>query len=240
VNLRMHQSDQRPQQNQRVFSITLVCLVVGMITVGIAAVSQQFLLAGSTSANESPIGIPVPEIEAQVGGARVDNPDTAAATDDADSDDASDSGHVSPSNLRIPRLDVDADVEHVGWTEDGNMDSPENWEDVAWFQYGYFPGAPGNAVIAGHLDSTTGPAVFAYLHMMEVGDEIYVTGDDGRTLTFQVTEVESVLAEEAPLDRVFGPSDTPKLNLITCEGHYDPDEEDYDHRLIVYTELVDS
>ncbi len=234
----MQRSDQRPQPNQRLVSVTLVCFVVGMITVGIAMVSQQFLLAGSTSATENPIGIPVPEMDVQVGGATTEQAGDAASDDDSAPSDGS--IITSPTNLQIPGLDVDADIEHVGYTDDGRMDAPEDWEDVAWFQYGYFPGANGNAVLAGHLDSTTGPAVFAHLHEMEVGDELVVTGHDGETLTFRVTEVETVLAEEAPLDRVFGPSDTPKLNLITCEGHFDESAEDYDHRLIVYTELVES
>jgi sortase A len=235
----MQRYDRQRQPDQRLVSVTLVCIVVGIITVGIALVSQQFLLAGSTRANENPIGIPVPEMDVQVGGVTTNRSDDSDAVNESD-EPSGPQPMTSPARLSIPRLDVDADIEHVGYTDDGRMDVPENWEDVAWFQYGFFPGAPGNSVMAGHLDSTTGPAVFAYLHQMEVGDQIHVTGDDGETLTFQVTEVESVLAEEAPLDRVFGPSDTPKLNLITCEGHFDESIEDYDHRLIVYTELVES
>lgn len=235
----MQRHDQQRQPDQRLISVTLVCFVVGLITVGIALVSQQFLLAGSTRANENPIGIPVPEMDVQVGGVTTDRPDEAGTGDELD-EPVGPQQITSPSTLSIPRLDVDAEIEHVGYTDDGRMDAPENWEDVAWFQYGYFPGAPGNSVIAGHLDSDTGPAIFANLHLLEVGDEVQVTGRDGESLTFQVIEVESVLAEEAPLDRVFGPSDTPNLNLITCEGAFDQTAEDYDHRLIVYTELVES
>ena len=216
----------------------LVCAVVGVVTFGIAFVSQQFLLNDSpTRASQLAAGPQLP----------VDSDDdtTAASTtpmsiDDADDGDSSAPEPIMPSRLQVPKMDVDAHIEHVGYTDDGRMDEPAEWEDVAWFQYGYFPGAPGNAVIAGHLDSDTGPAVFAGLYLLEPGDEVSVTGQDGEILTFVVTEVEVVDADNAPLDRIFGPSDTPKLNLITCEGHFDPEEEDYDERLVVYTELVDS
>jgi sortase A len=219
-------------------SVALVCLVVGVLTVGVALISERFLL-GNTETHASNVGAG-PVLDAS----QVSENSPAVPSESNDSANVENRNTsvdpVMPARLAVPRLSVDAHVQHVGYTDDGKMDSPTEWEDVAWFQYGYLPGAPGNAVMAGHLDSTTGPAIFAGLYLMEPGDEIYVTGQNGDELTFVVTEVETVPAEDAPLDRVFGASDTPRLNLITCEGHFDPDEEDYDHRLIVYTELVSS
>jgi sortase A len=220
----------RRDQLETLTSLSLACFLAGILALGTATVTERFLLGSNTEVSPSPIGIPVPE----------SNPGSEENVDDGASESVVEATPIMPSTLRIPALNVDADVEHVGYTDDGRMDAPEAWEDVAWFQYGYLPGAPGNAVMAGHLDSTTGPAVFAQLHRMESGDQIFVTDEDGNELTFEVTDVESVLAEEAPLDRIFGPSSTPQLNLITCEGHFDPDEEDYDHRFIVYSTLADS
>jgi sortase A len=219
----------RNDRLDRLTSISLVCFLAGILTLGVALVTDRYLLGSNTQASSAmPMStgpaLPVP------------TPAPAESQDDAESE----TNPVMPTTLQIPRLDVDAIVQHVGYTDDGRMDAPTEWEDVAWFKYGYLPGAPGNSVMAGHLDSDTGPAIFAGLYLMEPGDHIYVTGEDGTELTFEVTEVETVLAEEAPLDRIFGQSDEPQLNLITCEGHFDPDEEDYDHRLIVYTTLVDS
>jgi sortase A len=234
-NLRQHGDQAAPFS-----SVMLVVFVVGVLTFGIAFVSENFLLGGSDTHPSTLSAGP------QLPASDDDDSASASSTQSGDDDDAvaedtaATPEPISPSRLEIPRLDVDAHVQHVGYTDDGRMDEPDEFEDVAWFQYGFFPGAPGNSVIAGHLDSDTGAAVFAGLYLMEPGDEISVTGEDGEELTFVVTDVERVLAEEAPLDRIFGPSDTPKLNLITCEGHFDPDEEDYDHRLIVYTELVTS
>ena len=41
----------------------------------------------------------------------------------------------------------------------------------------------------------------------------------------------------APLQMIFGTSSKAHLNLITCDGVWDPAKKIYDKRLIVYTEL---
>lgn len=215
-------------------------MIAGMLTFGVALLTNGFLLSTQTTATSGQADRSSLELESDSSEQQIASERVSQADDDSNQGSGSDSGSIMPSTLRIPRLSVDTDVEHVGYTDDGRMDAPVEWENVAWFQYGFFPGAKGNSVLAGHLDSDTGPAIFANLHEMQPGDEIFVTGEDGEELTFVVTEVESVLAEEAPLDRIFGDSSERNLNLITCEGHFDPTVEDYDNRLIVYTTLADS
>lgn len=217
-------------------SLSLVCFVAGVMMIGISMLTDRVVSVGTSSASslvpmQNGPALPDPTATPTDAGA-TGTPEESAA-------DLSEVDPIMPSTLRIPRLSIDTNVQHVGYTEDGRMDEPDEWDEVAWFQYGYLPGAPGNAVVAGHLDSDTGPAIFAGLYILERGDEVYVTGEDGEELTFRVTDIQRVEAENAPLDRIFGESETPRLNLITCEGHFDPDEEDYDHRLIVYTELVE-
>jgi sortase (surface protein transpeptidase) len=96
----------------------------------------------------------------------------------------------------------------------------------------------GNAVVAGHLDSQTGPAVFYRLGDLQPGDEITVVTHDGEELRFAVTGVESFDANSAPLYNIFGASSSANLNLITCEGSFDPNARQYDKRLVVYSTLV--
>jgi LPXTG-site transpeptidase (sortase) family protein len=218
---------------QIITSLSLVCFVAGVLTLGVAQATERFLIGSSTQATGTTRTLGGPTLPAPTS-----EPATVASNRDEVPEPSVDP--IMPSRFQIPKLDVDSYVEHVGYTDDGRMDEPERWEDVAWFQYGYLPGDQGNAVIAGHLDSDTGPAIFAGLYLMEPGDEVILTGEDGEELTFMVTRVERVEAENAPLDDIFGPSDEANLNLITCEGHFDPEEEDYDHRLIVYTTLVGS
>jgi sortase A len=114
------------------------------------------------------------------------------------------------------------------------MGVPSNYIDVAWYELGTRPGMPGNAVIAGHLDSTTGPAVFYQLERLRPGDDIYVTTHSGEEIRFVVEGTEAYHVNDAPLERIFGPSQTPRLNLITCDGTFDWSRREYDQRLVVF------
>jgi sortase (surface protein transpeptidase) len=110
--------------------------------------------------------------------------------------------------------------------------------DVAWYKLGPRPGETGNAVIDGHLDSAVGPAIFLYLRNLRIGDRIYVTDDGGVVRTFAVTEMDSYGLNDAPLERIFGPSSGHNLNLITCSGTWDAQAHIYNQRLVVYTQQV--
>lgn len=118
------------------------------------------------------------------------------------------------------------------------MGVPSNYTDVAWYERGASPGTPGNAVIAGHLDSTTGPAIFYRLKDLTPGDEIITSTADGQEYRFVVTTSEVYVADDAPLERIFGNAIQPRLNLITCDGAFDRSIRQYDKRLVVYTELA--
>lgn len=144
-----------------------------------------------------------------------------------------DQATIIPTHLSIPSIGVDAFVEQVGLTADRAVDVPKQWDDAAWYDQGYQPGADGNAVIVGHLDSTTGPAVFWNVGKLAKGDEVIV--DDGSTtLRFRVQEVDRYPADNSPMTQVYGPSDVPRLNLVTCAGDWDPDTHRYSDRLVVY------
>jgi hypothetical protein len=139
--------------------------------------------------------------------------------------------------LRIPALGLMTAIEPVG-LHAGAMDVPTNVWHVGWYHLGPRPGAVGNAVIDGHLDSTTGPAIFLTLHNLRVGDRIYVMDRAGIERTFVVTEMHSYPLAGAPLARIFGPTSGRHLNLITCSGTWQAWEHLYDQRLVVYTRLV--
>jgi sortase A len=144
----------------------------------------------------------------------------------------------TPARFKIPTIKVDAEVEQVGLTADGAMDTPKNYDNVAWYSPGPKPGEPGNATIAGHVDSKRGEAVFWNLRKLKPGDEVYVVGGDGVERRFVVTLLEFYKRSEAPLQRIFGPADGRHLNLITCAGVFDRGRQEYDSVLVVYTDLA--
>jgi sortase (surface protein transpeptidase) len=143
--------------------------------------------------------------------------------------------------ITIPSIGVDAGVELVGLTWDRAMDVPRGWANVAWYRDGYRPGEPGNAVLAGHLDTASGgPAVFWSLDKLQAGDEVTVWYGNGDRYTFVVEGQELYVhdAEGPIIDRIFGESLTADLNLVTCDGAWDHGRATYTHRLVVFTTLA--
>ncbi|HVV39349.1 MAG TPA: class F sortase [Candidatus Paceibacterota bacterium] len=145
----------------------------------------------------------------------------------------------SGMRLRIPAIALDARVQSVGVSKSGNMAVPTNYTDVGWYRGGTKPGDIGSAVINGHVDNGFGlPAVFRHLTDLSVGSDIFIETAGGKELHFVVTDIETYAASDVPLDELFNRSDTARLNLITCAGEWLPDRQAYDHRTVVYSELM--
>ncbi|MCX7996659.1 MAG: class F sortase [Patescibacteria group bacterium] len=142
-----------------------------------------------------------------------------------------------PVRLRIPKLGIDTTVEHVGLTSDNAMDTPKDPWNVSWLSTSYAPGQTGSAVLAGHVDTPTGPAIFQNLGALAPGDTIEVLDASGVSLTFTVSRVENYPADAFPFTEVFDANDTRRLNLITCAGTFNTIGPGYSHRLVVYSEL---
>lgn len=145
----------------------------------------------------------------------------------------------TPYRLRIPRLRVDAHIQHVGLNKEGNMATPTNFRDAGWFKKGPIPGERGSAVIAGHVDNGLGlSGVFKHLSTLQEGDLIEVVSKDFTVQLFEVIDVRAYRYDEVPNDLIFNHSDGARLNLVTCEGDWIKSERTYDMRLVVFTKLV--
>lgn len=144
-----------------------------------------------------------------------------------------------PLRLSIQRLGIDAPIEAVGVLDDGKMGVPTLAEDVGWYKYGPRPGDTGSAVLAGHVNWTGGQdAVFTSLNTIHIGDMVQVQNSIGGTDTFAVR-----IIKEYPTDsdatEVFSSSDGSSwLNLITCDGTWDPILKTHRSRLVVFTEKI--
>jgi hypothetical protein len=140
----------------------------------------------------------------------------------------------TPTRLEIPAIDVDAPIEPLELNPDGTLEVPDDAEVTGWFTGGPEPGEAGNAIIAGHLDSFTGPGVFARLRDLERGERIIIHGADGTTLTFAVEGAGQYAKTDFPTEEVYGPSTLPGLRLITCGGGFDHATGHYEDNLVVY------
>jgi LPXTG-site transpeptidase (sortase) family protein len=139
----------------------------------------------------------------------------------------------SPSRVRIPAIGVDSPLEFLGLDAQHQLEPPKDYQRAGWFSGGVAPGDPGAAVIAGHVDSLNGPAVFFELHSLRPGDLVEV--DRGaQTVRFQVTRTEQYPKNAFPADRVYAPTPGPELRLITCGGLFDPGRGSYRDNIVVY------
>lgn len=145
-----------------------------------------------------------------------------------------------PERLDIPSVNIHAPVSPVGILPDGRMGVPDQFDRVGILVPWTRPGEPGAAVISGHLDHYTGPAIFYRLRDLKRGDPIVVSDARGHRLTFTVASVETILLRDLPLGRIFRGADKPGLNLITCAGKFNRRTREHASRLIVFAELVQS
>lgn len=145
----------------------------------------------------------------------------------------------TPVRLKIPKIGVNAILEHVSLTPEGDLESPKEPSNAAWYSLGPRPGDSGNAVIDGHFGYKNHiPAVFDELHTLQPGDKIYVEDEKGITVAFAVRELRTYSPAQSTTD-VFNPKDgRAYLNLITCKGAWNKIQESYSARLVVFTDKV--
>jgi LPXTG-site transpeptidase (sortase) family protein len=104
--------------------------------------------------------------------------------------------------------------------------------EAGWYQFTATPGAGGNAVIVGHVDTYAGPGVFYNLYQLSPGDAVYVTV--GRTRQrFRVTSVREMSKASFPVSQVFGGTAKHMLWLITCGGAFDYETGHYLDNILV-------
>ncbi|MBH0164925.1 sortase [Fictibacillus sp. 7GRE50] len=144
---------------------------------------------------------------------------------------------IVPVRIEIPAINVKAPIEQVGILENGQMGVPEDTNSVGWFEPGAKPGGRGSSVLAGHVDSKTGPAIFFDLKKLKQGDEIIITDKNGAALTFVVNKQKSYQRNSAPINEIFQTTSGQNLNLITCSGVFDRTEGTHEERLVVFAEL---
>ncbi|MDE2213250.1 MAG: class F sortase [Patescibacteria group bacterium] len=151
---------------------------------------------------------------------------------------ATSSGGIIPSRLEIPSIGVSASVEQVGLNADGSVGTPSSFGTVAWYKGGPEPGAPGNAVIDGHVNNAlTSAGVFEHLNDLHLGDTIIVADSSGQVRTFSVTSEQVYPVNAAPTTQIFSLGGPSQLVLITCDGAWDNGAKEFNERLVVYAAL---
>lgn len=145
---------------------------------------------------------------------------------------------AAPTRVRVPSIEVESELVRLGVDADQVLVPPTDFGTAGWFAEGPAPGETGPAVIAGHVDSTDGPAVFFRLRELRPGDEVLVDRADGSTARFEVRSVQRYPKDAFPTEEVYGPTPRAELRLITCGGVFDTDERSYRDNVVVTAVLA--
>jgi Sortase domain len=142
-----------------------------------------------------------------------------------------------PTGIVIPAIGVHTSLVRLGLTATGTLQVPGSISVAGWYTGSPRPGAIGSAVIAGHIDSVSGPGVFFRLREMRPGQLIYVQRRQGPTAVFEVTSVQRFLKTRFPTAAVYGPVPDAQLRLVTCGGTFDPATGHYLSNVVVFAVL---
>lgn len=149
----------------------------------------------------------------------------ASPTGDDASASSSPTADARPVSIDIPVINVHTTLQTLGLDGSGALQPPTNLTEAGWYTGSPVPGQVGPAVIAGHVDSFNGPAVFFDVKQLNPGDRITVGLSSGQSVTFQVMLVKHYPKADFPTADVYGARPDPELRLITCggafaDGHY--------------------
>jgi hypothetical protein len=147
-----------------------------------------------------------------------------------------------PVGITIPSLNVRAVVNTVGLAPDGTIDVPplDRAQEAGWYDQSPTPGEKGSSVIVGHVDTSSGPAVFHELSRMRPGDAVEVTREDRTIAVFQVEKLERFDKSHLPADQVYGDFSKPNLRVITCGGQWVGGQTGYAENVVVFANLVEA
>jgi sortase (surface protein transpeptidase) len=128
---------------------------------------------------------------------------------------------VAPVGLAVEAAGIDAGIEALR-VVDGAMQDPSGPWVVGWYENLGALGRDGNVVMAGHIDYwNVGPAVFYNLSTLVPGNEVVLSGADGKSYPFAVEWVRQYDSASMPLDEVAGTTEGQSVTLITCGGAFD-------------------
>jgi LPXTG-site transpeptidase (sortase) family protein len=143
----------------------------------------------------------------------------------------------TPASISIPAIKVAAHVGALGVNPDQSVEVPSKPMQAGWYRFGPTPGEAGSAVILGHVDSKTGPAVFARLKELRTGDKVSVTMADHSVVRYVVRKIATYPNAKFPARQVYAATGPSTLNLVTCGGDYDAGQGGYQSNVVVYTSL---
>ncbi|WP_432060436.1 class F sortase [Streptomyces sp. S1] len=145
-----------------------------------------------------------------------------------------------PTTVAVPAITIEAPVIDLGLDAKGQLAAPpvDDPRVVGWYAKGPTPGERGTAVVVGHRDTRTGPAVFLNLGVLNPGNTVRIARADGKVAVFTVDRVKTYAKDDFPDKEVYGATGRPELRLLTCGGAFDR-KTGYEANIVVFAHLTD-
>ncbi|WP_369389454.1 class F sortase [Streptomyces sp. CG1] len=151
-------------------------------------------------------------------------------------------GDALPQRVDIPQLGVQAPVVSRGLDAQGAVDPPPFDQPgvVGWYGAGPEPGTRGAALLVGHVDTESRPAVFYKLSTLKPGNTVRVVRSDGKVAAFTIDDVRVLPRAGFDAHQAYGPHrpGRAELRLITCGGTFDRASRSYTANVVVSAYLT--
>jgi len=214
----------RPRSGRSRRLVAVAALGAGLLAVGVGAAglaTSALSPAHAAPLPPRPVPIPAPTERTVLPASLATGPQAAR-----------------PTWLSIPSLGIRTRLIHLGVNSDGTLQVPSSTAVAGWYTGSPRPGTVGSAIIAGHVDSRTGPGIFFWLRTLHRGDRIYVGRADGTMAVFTVTKIRKFAKDEFPTAAVYGPVPDAELRVITCGGIFDRSRGSYLSNVVVFARLA--
>ncbi|WP_445181991.1 class F sortase [Pseudonocardia sp. Cha107L01] len=147
---------------------------------------------------------------------------------------------AAPVGLRIDSINASSTLVPLGLNANRTVAVPpvSTPLQASWYRLGPAPGAPGPAVILGHVNGDGKEGIFARLNEVKPGDQVKVSRADGKTAVFTVTKLQQVAKNAFPTTAVYGDTPAAELRLVTCGGDFDQSKHSYADSIIAFATLT--
>lgn len=144
-----------------------------------------------------------------------------------------------PVKIEIPAIGVSGGLVDLHLNPDGTLEVPKDYQRMGWYSDGAVPGDTNYppTIVAGHVDSYQGPAVFYDLRKLKAGDKVRVTQASGKIAVYAIYATAEYPKTKFPASTVYAKRVESELVLITCSGAFDSSLRSYDDNLVVSARL---
>ncbi|MEU8844501.1 class F sortase [Streptomyces roseus] len=147
-----------------------------------------------------------------------------------------------PARVDVPSMGIRAPVISRGLDAQGAIEPPpyESPGTVGWWGGGVKPGEAGAALLVGHVDTASKPAVFYGLSSAKPGGTVRVVRMDGSVAEFTIEDVRVYERARFDAHRAYGQriKGRAELRLVTCGGTYDKVAKEYTANVVVSAYLT--